>query len=79
MKNSRKKQPNDVVDTTMPREKVGTHVKSPRRKHDYVVNKKRKKGACVDLAISLNEYAHQKGKTISMQSALIEDQQQKCT
>jgi hypothetical protein len=30
MKNSRKKYPSDVVDISMPREKVGTHVKSDR-------------------------------------------------
>jgi hypothetical protein len=57
MKDSRKKQPCDVVDTSIPREKVGAHVKSPIRKHDFDVNKKRKKGACVDLgAITLAEY-----------------------
>jgi hypothetical protein len=65
VKDSEKKQPSDV-DTSMPRKKVGAHFKSPIRKHDYVVSKKRKKGACVDPgAIALAKYAHQKGKTIS--------------
>jgi hypothetical protein len=79
VKISRKKQPNDVVDTSMPRKKVGAHVRSPTRKHDYVVSKKRKKGRCVDLATALTKYARQKGMTISTQSAPIKDQQQKCT
>jgi hypothetical protein len=79
MKNNRKKQPNDVVDTSMPREKVGAHVKSPTRKHHYVVSKKGMKGACVDLATTLTKYACQKGRTISTQSGLVKDQQQKCT
>ncbi len=66
VKDSKKKQPSDVVDISMPREKVGAHVKSPARKHDYVVSKNRKKGTCVDPgAIALAKYAHQNGKTIS--------------
>jgi hypothetical protein len=80
VKDSKKKQPNDVVDTSMPREKVGAHVRSPAREHDYVVNKKRKKGAYVDPGTTtLANYACQKGKTISTRSTPIKDQQQKHT
>jgi hypothetical protein len=58
MKDSRKKKPTNVVDTSMPREKVGACVKSLARKHDSAINKKKKKGACVDLgATALVEYA----------------------
>jgi hypothetical protein len=46
---------------------VGTHVRIPTRKHDYIVNKKRKKGACVDPNVTtLTKYVHQNGRTISM-------------
>jgi hypothetical protein len=80
VKYNKKKQPSDVVDTSMPREKVGAHVRSPAKEHDYVVNKKRKKGAYVDLgATTLAKYVCQKGKTISTRSTPIKDQQQKHT
>jgi hypothetical protein len=43
VKDSRKKQPTDV-DTSMPREKVGTHVRSLARKHDLLLIKRGRKG-----------------------------------
>ncbi len=51
MKDSKKKQPSDVVDTSMPREKVGAHVKALQEKMIFLLIKRGRKGHVLVLVL----------------------------